>query len=75
MQISAFFVKLGNCSYEVFLFQMFVFCLISMKRFLFIENEVLRCVVYVLTTIILSIVPVFVYKEYIKKLYVRVIKR
>lgn len=30
-----------------------------------------RNIVYVLTTIVFSIVPVLVYKEYIKKLYVR----
>ena len=58
-------------SYEVFLFQMLVFSLISEKRFFFIENEVFRNIVYVLTTIVFSIVPVLVYKEYIKKLYVR----
>lgn len=47
------------------------FSLISEKRFFFIENEVFRNIVYVLTTIVFSIVPVLVYKEYIKKLYVR----
>lgn len=70
-RLSVFFVKLGNYSYEVFLFQMLVFSLISEKRFFFIENEVFRNIVYVLTTIVFSIVPVLVYKEYIKKLYVR----
>jgi hypothetical protein len=70
-RLSVFFVKLGNYSYEVFFFQMLVFSLISEKRFFFIENEVFRNIVYVLTTIVFSIVPVLVYKEYIKKLYVR----
>ena len=70
-RLSVFFVKLGNYSYEVFLFQMLEFSLISEKRFFFIENEVFRNIVYVLTTIVFSIVPVLVYKEYIKKLYVR----
>lgn len=64
--IASFFVKLGNYSYEIFLTQMFVYSMIGIKRFDFIGNIHLTHIAYILCTTTLSILPVYVYKVYLK---------
>ncbi len=68
---SKFFVLLGGFSYEVFLCQMFVFSFITLDTFSGIENMLLSQLVFIITTLILSIVPVLTYKLYIRRLWVR----
>lgn len=64
--IASFFVQLGNYSYEIFLAQMFVYSMIGIKRFDFIGNVYLTHIAYILCTTTLSILPVYVYKVYLK---------
>lgn len=70
-RIAVFFVKLGVYSYEIFLFQMLVYSLISVKRFAFFGNQTMSYIAFVLVTTFLSIAAVWIYKEYVKKLYRR----
>ncbi|KAA6318648.1 hypothetical protein EZS27_031368 [termite gut metagenome] len=65
--ITKFFIILGTYSYEIFLCQMFVFSMISKKRLAFIGNVYMELILYILLTTILSIVPILVYKLYLRK--------
>lgn len=54
---------LGPMSYEIFLCQMFVYSFVSLNLFQSIKNEILQYSAFVITTTILSLVPVIIYKR------------
>lgn len=62
---SKLFVKFGNWSYELFLWQMFVFSFISIERFSFCGKY--KTIFFVLVTSILCFIPLYIYKEYLKQ--------
>jgi membrane protein implicated in regulation of membrane protease activity len=62
--LGRFFQKLGLCSYEIFLLQMFVFGFVPINLMsIVIPNYFVMNAVRIILTTCLSIVPVLVYKK------------
>lgn len=66
LSISHFFVRMGKYSYEIFLCQMFVYSFIQYDSFDFIAGATIGRLIFIVSTIFLSIAPIFLYKELIK---------
>ena len=58
-------LKIGKCSYEIYLMQMIVFVFVSIGRFEFISNPYMRVGTYMTFMIVLSHVLGISFKEYI----------
>ena len=63
--ISKLFIRFGGWSYELFLWQMFVFGFFSFDRFAVLGSK-FQTIVFILTTSLLCFVPLYIYKQYIK---------
>lgn len=70
-KIAAFFVKLGNYTYEIFLCQMFVYSIFSKDYLSFIDNYYLEFLIYIAATTVLSRLPILLYKQFKAKLFKR----
>lgn len=65
--LSKLFVRFGNWSYELFLWQIFVYSLITTQRFAFLGSPILKNIAFIATTTILCFVPLWIYKMYLKQ--------
>lgn len=65
-RIVRWITDLGSMSYEIFLCQMFFFSFIGYNTFRFIPNSIIQYLAFIVTTTILSIAPIIIYKIYLK---------
>ncbi|MBD5241654.1 MAG: hypothetical protein HDS50_02510 [Bacteroides sp.] len=65
-RIVRWITDLGSMSYEIFLCQMFFFSFIGYNTFRFIPNSIIQYLAFIVTTTILSIAPIIIYKKYLK---------
>lgn len=65
--INTFMCKLGKFSWEIFLVQMLIFKFVHQKRFNNIFGESFGMPIFVIFTIMASILPVLTYKHYMSK--------
>ena len=68
IKIQCFIQLLGKNSYEIFLCQMFIFSLFPEKVLSFIDNLYIEALIFIILTLVLSIVPIIIYKKYINNL-------
>lgn len=68
--LKKFFEVLGKYSYEIFLCQMLIFSVTSIRQLKFIGNTYIETGLYICGTTIMSIAPILFYKLWLKK-YIR----
>ena len=56
---------MGKYSWQIFCLQLVVFSFMSTQVFTFIGNESIRGVLYMIASILMSVIPVLLYKKYI----------
>lgn len=60
--------EVGKCSYEIFLFQMVVFTLYP-RSLLSVGNDYIDCIIFSVTTLIISVIPAVMWKRYTDNIY------
>lgn len=62
-KVKTWISRLGSCSYEIFLTQMFVFSFLGPGLVNFISNQLIKYIIYIVFTTLLSIIPVYILKN------------